>query len=185
MSTEVIPPSFFARDVEQVARDLLGSYLHARSDNGVVVGKIVETEAYGGPEDLASHAAFRKSGYVKYMWGPPGTLYVYKAYGVYPCFNVVTGDQGEASAVLLRALEIHTPEFDNTAASGPGRLGRVIGLKTAHNGHLLTEPPFWFSPREDEPERISTGVRVGVKRGEPHNWRFAIPGHPAVSRPKL
>jgi DNA-3-methyladenine glycosylase len=185
MHPEPLPVDFFERPVEQVARDLLGACLHAQTDSGILIGRIVETEAYGGPEDPASHAAFRKSGYVRYMWGPPRSLYVYKAYGVYPCFNVVTGEEGNASAVLLRALEILTPEHDVKSASGPGRLGRTIDLDTSHNGHLLIEPPFWFSEPTEPADEIATAVRVGVKRGEPLQWRFAIPGHPAVSRPRI
>lgn len=180
-----LPRSFFARPVEQVARDLLGTFLHVETTLEKIVGRIVESEAYGGVDDLASHAAFRKTGYVKHMWGPSGTIYVYKAYGVYPCFNIVTGDDGEASAVLLRAMEILEPEQDSRSASGPGRLGRHIGLSTSFNGTPITESPFQLFTGDTPPDTIATGPRVGVKRGDQRHWRFAIPGHPAVSRPRL
>ena len=179
------PESFYDRPVEQVAIDLLGSRLHAITHEANVGGIIVETEAYGGPEDLASHAAFRRTGLVQHMYGPPGTIYVYKAYGMYPCFNVVTGPDGEASAVLIRALSLVHPEPDNRSASGPGRLGRTIGLDTGHNGIWLTEPPFWITQPESGDFKVACGLRVGVKRGDDRHWRFAIEGHPAVSRPRL
>ncbi|MEX2425890.1 MAG: DNA-3-methyladenine glycosylase, partial [Thermomicrobiaceae bacterium] len=151
----------------------------------MITGIIVETEAYGGAEDLASHAAFRKTGYVTYMTGPSGTLYVYKAYGTYPCLNIVTGPEGKASAVLIRAISMQAPEPDDRSASGPGRLGRRIELSTAHNGHELLHPPFWIEPGSSETVEVATGPRVGVKRGDGRHWRFAIAGHPAVSRPRL
>jgi DNA-3-methyladenine glycosylase len=182
---EVLKESFFDRAVEQVSRDLLGAVLHAETVTGIVSGTIVETEAYGGPDDLASHAAFRKTGYVKHMWGPPGTIYVYKAYGMYPCFNIVTGQEGDAAAVLLRAISVLQPVLDDRVASGPGRLGRHVGLNTGHNGLLIFDRPFWISPATTAPNAIATAPRVGVKRGDRRHWRFAIAGHPAVSRPRL
>jgi DNA-3-methyladenine glycosylase len=179
-----INPDYYERPVEQVAQDLLGTRLCVRHGNIALEGMIVETEAYGGPEDLASHSAFRRNGVVQAMWGPPGTLYVYKAYGMYPCFNVVTGAEGEPSAVLIRAVSILSPERDNRVASGPGRLGRRIGLEIDHNGHKLTCPPFWIEPAQDSPGQISRGPRVGVQRGDHRHWRFTVADHPAVSRPR-
>lgn len=181
----ILNASFYDGPVEQVARDLLGARLHATGETGAIVGEIVEVEAYGGPEDLASHSAFRRTGLVQYMYGPPGTIYVYKAYGMYPCFNVVTGPDGQASAVLIRALSIIRPESDDRSASGPGRLGRYIGLDTDRNGHRLTVPPFWITRPEAIAGEIASGPRVGVKRGDHRHWRFAIAGHPAVSRPRM
>jgi DNA-3-methyladenine glycosylase len=184
MNRDPLPQEFYERPVEQVAPDLLGAFLHAETEITSVVGRIVETEAYGGPEDLASHAAFRKTGYVQWMWGAPGTIYVYKAYGMYPCLNIVTGPEGEPSAVLIRAMSIVVPELDNRSASGPGRLGRHVGLDTHHNGHELMTPPYWVTSSEDLPGHPVTGPRVGVKRGDGRHWRFAISQHPAVSRPR-
>lgn len=185
MSADPFPPGFYNRPVEQVARDLLGTRLFVDNAGIVLEGEIVETEAYGGPEDLASHSAFRRNGVVRAMWGPPGTLYVYYAYGMYPCFNVVTGPDGEPSAVLIRAVSIISPEHDDRSASGPGRLGKRIGLTTEHNGHQLSRPPFWITPAPSG-DRISVtaGHRVGVNRGDHRTWRFAVAEHPAVSRPK-
>jgi DNA-3-methyladenine glycosylase len=180
-----LPPEFYDRPVEIVARDLLGSGLVAINGGETIAGVIVETEAYGDEGDHASHAAFRRTGLVQAMWGPPGTLYVYKAYGMYPCFNVVTGPEGIPSAVLIRAMRILQPQRDDRAASGPGRLGRSIGLDIRHNGHHLTRPPFLINVGTLDSFDVTTGTRVGVKRGDQRPWRFAIAGHPAVSRPRL
>jgi DNA-3-methyladenine glycosylase len=185
MSRSALPASFYDRPVEQVARDLLGASLHAQAGDRAVVGQIVETEAYGGPDDLASHAAFRKSGLVRFMFGPPGSLYVYTAYGMYPCLNLVTGPDGEASAVLIRAISLVKPEPDDRTASGPGRLGRAIGLSVDHNGLPATGQPLSICQGESTVVEIVSGPRVGVKRGDHRHWRFAIPGHPAVSRPRI
>ena len=180
-----LQPSFYDRPAEQVARDLLGARLHAESESGLITGQIVETEAYGRPEDLASHAAFRKSGLVRYMSGPPGSIYVYTAYGMYPCLNLVAGPDGEPSAVLIRAVSLTCPEHDDRSASGPGRLGRAIGLSVEQNGALATGPPLWITPAGSDVGEIATGPRVGVRRGDHRHWRFAIAGHPAVSRPRI
>lgn len=181
--SDLLPTTFYEGPAEQVARDLLGAHLHACVEGQEIIGMIVETEAYGGAEDLASHASFRKNGVVQAMWGPPGTLYVYRAFGMYPCFNVVTGPKGEPSAVLIRAMSIQSPDPDDRAASGPGRLGRRLGLSTEHNGHHLSAPPFWIGPGHTPLADVRAGARVGVKRGDGRLWRFALAGHPAVSQP--
>lgn len=180
-----MPASFYDRQVEQVARDLLGAVLRAQTGQQTLIGRIVETEAYGGPEDLASHAAFRKTGLVRYMHGPPGSIYVYTAYGMYPCLNLVTGPDGEPSAVLIRAVSLIEPELDDRTASGPGRLGRAMGLSVDHNGTMATGSPISIIQGELPVPEIAAGPRVGVKRGDNRHWRFAIPGHAAVSRPRL
>jgi DNA-3-methyladenine glycosylase len=185
-STAALPRAFYDRNVEQVARDLLGTTLVARHGNVHVRGTIVETEAYGGADDPASHASFRKNGVVTAMWGSPGTLYVYAAFGVYPCFNVVTGEDGVPSAVLIRALSLWHPEIDNRVARGPGRLGRTIGLEIKHNTHPLDRSPYWIEPSPVHFDLfvndVETGTRVGVNRDDGRPWRFWIPEHPAVSR---
>jgi DNA-3-methyladenine glycosylase len=179
-----LPTDFYDRPVETVARELLGAWLVSRSGEELVAGIIVETEAYGGEDDLASHAAFRRNGVVRWMYGPPGTLYVYKAYGMYPCLNVVTGPEGTPSAVLVRAISLVHPSTDQQSASGPGRLGRLIGLDLSHNGHPLDRPPIWVQPGDDQPGELVAARRVGVNRGDHRHWRFAWRGHPAVSRPR-
>lgn len=184
--------AFYARPVLDVARDLLGCLLASRRDGATVAGVIIETEAYGGEDDPASHAAFRRNGVVAAMWGPPGHAYVYRAYGVYPCFNVVTGPAGQAAAVLVRAVA-PLVGVDVMAArrggatgprltSGPGRLAVAFGITQADNGRPLDTPPLWIEPGE-APARVVAGPRIGVRRGEPRPWRFGIADHPLLSRP--
>jgi DNA-3-methyladenine glycosylase len=182
-----LPAAFYDRPVTSVARDLIGATLVSEQAGTLVAGRIVETEAYGDERDPASHASFRKNGLVRAMWGAPGTLYVYTAYGLYPCFNAVTGPKGEAGAVLIRALEILHPEFDcgqrSGVASGPGRVGRAIALTVSANGASLRQRPIWVQGGEFTCE-IVTAPRVGVRRGTEVHWRFAVLGHHAVSRPR-
>lgn len=188
---DALPVERYHGSPVQVARDLLGCLLVSRRDDGLTAGLIVETEAYGGPEDAASHAAFRRSGPVVAMWGAPGTAYVYVAYGIYPCFNVVTGAPGEASAVLVRAiepvagLELMEQRRGTTGArvaAGPGRLSIALGISLEDNGRPLDRPPLWLQPGL-RPWGFVSGTRVGVRRAADRPWRFAVAGHPAVSRP--
>jgi len=182
------------RAAEQVAIDLLGCLLVTAIGGCVTAGWIVEAEAYGGPEDPASHASCRRNGLVQAMWGPPGHAYIYRAYGVFPCFNVVTGLPGEASAVLVRAIEpvVGVEEMARRRsvpagpriAAGPGKLGRALGLSIEQNGLSLDRPPVWIQPGRPV-EQIDCGQRVGVRRGTDRPWRFGIAGHPALSRPFL
>lgn len=186
-----LPQAWFSRTPDEVARDLLGCLLVSTHDEQLTVGIIVETEAYGGADDPASHASFRRNGLVQAMWGPPGTAYVYRAYGVYPCLNVVTGTEGRPSAVLLRAAEplvgidvmavrLNKP-VGTRLASGPGLLGRAFGASIADNGHVLSRPPLWLQAG-DLPEAVVAGPRIGISRGLERHWRFGVAGHPALSR---
>ena len=103
--TKLLPRSFYARDTKKVAKDLLGKMLVRKLTKGTIKGRIVETEAYYGEEDPASHAFRGRTERAKIMWGIPGTAYVYLIYGMYYLFNIVTEKKGKAGAVLLRALD--------------------------------------------------------------------------------
>jgi DNA-3-methyladenine glycosylase len=190
--TLALPLAWYARAPLVVARELLGCVVVAACTPGLVAGRIVEAEAYGGAEDPASHASFRRSGLVEAMWGAAGTAYVYRAYGVYPCHNVVTGREGEPAAVLIRALEllagaelaaerlskVQGPRL----AAGPGLTGRALGVTTGDNGRPLDRAPLWIQPGETVDE-VVTGPRIGVSRGRDQLWRCGIAGHPALSKP--
>src|SRR5512144_2148562 len=118
------PRSFYARDPRRVARELLGKVL-VHVDGGVRrAARIVETEAYAGEEDQASHARFGRTRRASIMFGPPGYAYVYLVYGLSHCFNVVTGEEGHASAVLVRAAEPVEGCLHST--TGPGNLCRAL-----------------------------------------------------------
>ncbi len=182
---------WYERSVIDVARDLLGCLIVSVLHGETVAGMIVETEAYDGEDDPASHSAFRKKGLVEAMWGPRGSLYVYRAYGMYPCFNVVAGPGRRPSAVLVRAISpvINADAMarrtgrppDQRVASGPGLTGRALGISPADNGHLLHEPPVWIQPG-DARGNVVAGPRIGITRGTEHHWRFGIEGHPALSK---
>lgn len=186
-----LPAVFYARPVVEVAQALLGCLVVSQLGGVTTAGIIVETEAYGGPDDPASHAAFRQNGVVQAMWGPPGHAYVYRAYGIYPCFNVVTGEEGHAAAVLVRALEpvVGLPAMakrrsvnaDLRMTNGPGKLALALGISIADNGRSLTSPPLWIQPHRPATDVVS-GHRIGIRRGTDRHWRFGIAGHPSLSR---
>ena len=158
-------------------------------------GKIVETEAYRGPEDLAAHSARGRTTRNDVMFGLPGFLYVYLIYGLHLCLNVVAGPGTKPEAVLIRALAIDegvelararrgasVPE--RRLASGPGNVGRALGISRSDNGVDLLDGPVGIEPRSDRP-RVTRGVRIGVDYAG--QWaarplRFWIADDPHVSR---
>lgn len=179
-----LPRDFYDRDALPAARELLGKYLvHVRQ--GVEqVGRIVEVEAYLGPHDLAAHSARGLTPGNKVMFGPPGHAYIYMIYGIYHCMNVVTGHEGEASAVLLRALEPVRNIEGKT--SGPGLLCKAMHLDRSMNGHDLVSDTLYIAANPDnETFEIIEKPRIGVDyAGE---WaekplRFYIKDNPFVSR---
>jgi len=179
-----LPRAFYDRETITVARDLLGKLL-VRVDGGVErIGKIVETEAYLGPHDLAAHSARGLTPRTKIMFGPPGHAYVYFIYGMYFCMNVVTEPEGHASAVLLRAIEpVRNVEG---RASGPGLLCRAMKIDKRLNGHdLLSDDFFIAAPASAEIFRTVKGPRIGVdyaKHWARRHLRFYIRGNAHVSR---
>src|SRR5436190_1716603 len=151
-----LPRSFYDRDTTLVARELLGKCLV----HGNQIGRIVETEAYLGPHDLAAHSARGRTQRNEVMFGPPGYAYVYMIYGMYFCMNVVTEEKGHASAVLLRALE---PVANLTGKTrGPGLLCNAIGIDKKLNGHDLLSDDFYIAIGQPEEFRIVKRPRIGV-----------------------
>jgi DNA-3-methyladenine glycosylase len=153
-----LEPSFAARAPTEVARALLGQVLVHLEDTGARAGRIVETEAYLGPEDLACHTSRGRTARTEVMFGPPGRAYVYLIYGLHHCFNVVTG---AGSAVLVRALEPLHGLPPGVRTDGPGRLTRALGITRAHNGLPLDEPPLYLAEGRDD-RSIAAGPRIGV-----------------------
>ena len=132
---KVLPTSFYARDAETVARALLGKVLVFRDQRL----RITETEAYVGTHDLACHASRGRTARTEVLFGPPGRAYLYLIYGVYDLFNVVTGEDGDAQGVLVRAGEPLANIEGKT--DGPGKLTRALGLTRELNRHDLTQAP--------------------------------------------
>jgi DNA-3-methyladenine glycosylase len=179
-----LPRSFYARDAVTVAQELLGKQLVVRHPQGLKVGRIVETEAYQGPDDLAAHSAGgRRTARTEIMYGPAGHAYVYFIYGMWNCLNVVSGTPGVPHAVLLRALEpvsgIDMPSW------GPGLLCRALGIDRSYNGRDLRGQELWIrSPRPRQPLRLGSGPRIGVDYAGAwarRPWRFFDLDSPFVS----
>ena len=188
--------AWFDRPAVAVARDLLGSRLVHAAPEGTVGGRIVEVEAYAGPEDLAAHSARGRTERNSVMFGPPGHLYVYLIYGLHHCMNVVTGPDDKPEAVLVRALEIDegvglarerrgSRPPDSRLAAGPGNVGQALGVDRTLNGIDLTSGPVHIVPASGRRPPIRSGPRVGVDYAG--SWadrpmRFWIADDPHVSR---
>ncbi len=177
--------SFYDRDTVEVARELLGMYLVYIRKGIQQVGKIVETEAYLGPHDLASHSSRGRTNRTEVMFGPPGHAYVYLIYGVHHCMNVVTEREGHASAVLIRALE--PIEGIDGKTHGPGLLCQAMRIDRSVNGWDLCKKPIFITPPPKEMGiKIEKRPRIGVNYAG--IWarrllRFYIRENPWVSRP--
>jgi DNA-3-methyladenine glycosylase len=163
-----VDESFFARDVDVVACDLIGRRLRVTCGGRETHSIIVETEAYGDASDLASHTAFRPGGKAAIMADRAGLVYVYSAYGMYPCFNLVTGRVGEASAVLLRGV---WRDGDPKPVLGPGRTTRLLGITEADHGAGVPGTRFGISFHREE-FGIETTRRIGIRRAIETEWRF-------------
>jgi DNA-3-methyladenine glycosylase len=185
-SMQILPQTFYDRDAESVARELLGKLLVRRVERRSRVGRIVETEAYLGPPDLAAHSSHGLTRRTAVMHGPPGHAYVYLIYGMHHCLNLVTGPGNYPSAVLLRALE-PVANLDSSSASGPGRLCRALDIDRRLNGHDLTRGELIVAepPEIPEPFEVVARPRIGVDyagewAGKP--LRFYIAGNRYISR---
>jgi DNA-3-methyladenine glycosylase len=183
--------AFYERPTVDVARALLGHVLVSVTPEGRTAGRIVETEAYLGADDPASHAARLRKGRVEAMWGEPGIAYVYRSYGIHAMLNVVTEPRGETGAVLVRALEPVTGmdlmrarrgiDGERLLCSGPGKLCEALGIGLdMHGTDIVTSDRLWISPGEP-PRDVSTSGRIGISRGQAHPWRFWTTGNPHVS----
>lgn len=191
---EVLPASFYAGAAEEVARKLLGARVVSLVGGERCAGEIVETEAYVGPHDDASHGAARVGRTARNgaMFGPAGRAYVYRIYGIHWCLNAVTGAEGYPAAVLIRALRPGEgieairarrpgrPERD--LLRGPGNLARGLGIDGSLNEHPLDGPPLWIERGEAVEEgEIAAGPRVGISRAVDWPLRFWVRGSRWVS----
>lgn len=191
----VLSPTQLQKGGEGAARDLLGCYLVSTIGGEVVGGKIVETEAYLGSRDPASHAAERVGRTERNapMFGPAGTAYVYFIYGMHWCLNVVIGKEGDPQAVLVRAIE---PEFggevirrrrkrDRDLTNGPARLCQALGIDGSLNGHRFGQDPlFLIGGDPTGAKEVGVSGRISVRRADDWPLRFYLRGHPDVSRGK-
>jgi DNA-3-methyladenine glycosylase len=205
-----LPRSFYTRPALQVARDLLGQTLIHETPGGRISGKIVETEAYIGEEDLACHARAGRTARTEVMYGEPGHAYIYLTYGMYWMLNLVAEPKDRPAAVLIRAVEplegrelmlenrlrgssfhkaerVPKPEqMEENLTNGPARLCLAFGITGVLNASDLTKPPLYV----EEGERVSdtataTSPRIGVAYAgawAKMPWRFFIRDNPFVSR---
>ena len=187
--------SFYARDPVTLARDLLGRILLYESPQGLVGGRIVETEAYTGETDPASHAFRGRSARNAVMFDKPGLAYVYFSYGMHHCLNVTADRVGVAGAVLLRALEpvqgIEVMQQTGVNGplerllSGPGKICKAFGLSLKDNGRDLVEGPLRIaSGREVPAAEVSVSPRIGISRAVTLPYRFFVSSSPSVSGPR-
>lgn len=193
---EPLPRDFYARDVLTVARELVGKHLVHLAPDGASAGRIVEVEAYRGPEDRAAHSAGgRRTRRTEVMFGAPGHAYMFLLYGTSWAFNVVTGQEGQPHAVLVRALEPlpplepicrrrrDMPPTRRELTNGPGKLCAALGLDGALYGHDLCEPPLFIADAPGKP-RIARSPRINIDyAGAWVNkpWRFYERGNRYVS----
>ena len=189
-----LPQSFYARETETVARELLGAILVCRTGEGVTSGRIVETEAYLGEHDLACHAAAGRTTRTDPLYGEPGTAYVYFIYGVHWCFNAVTRAVGLPSAVLVRAVQpIDGVELMRTRraaavrdvdlTNGPGKLCQAMGIDGGHNRLALQRPPIQILRARPVPDRdVEITPRIGITQCADWPLRWVIAGNPYLSR---
>jgi DNA-3-methyladenine glycosylase len=182
---------FFDRSVHLVARELIGCRLFFEGCGGV----IVETESYER-DDPACHAYVGLTARTEVIFGPPGRAYVYLSYGIHSLLNFVAEPEGEAAAVLIRALEPTTEieamrarrgeRPDRDLCSGPGKLTEALGIDLSQNEADLSRDPFLLLPRPEAWRgQVVAGRRVGITKAVERPWRFGLAGSPHVSKPAI
>jgi DNA-3-methyladenine glycosylase len=189
-SEERLGAGFFDRSVHEVARELIGCRLHYGGCGGVVV----ETESYER-DDPACHAYVGLTERTEVLFGPPGRAYVYLSYGIHSLLNAVAEGEGEAAAVLIRALEptVGLEQMrarrggrpDHELCSGPGKLTEALGIGLDANGSDLGSDPFLLLPPEPGwAADVLAGPRIGITKAVERPWRFCAAENPNVSRPR-
>ncbi len=193
----VLPREFYLRDTQTLARDLLGCELVCRTPAGETAGIVVETEAYLGVDDPASHAfGGRRTGRTEILFATPGGhAYIYLVYGLHLCLNLTTREAGVPECVLLRALapaggvelmrQRAKTNREERLASGPGRLCRALGIEREMNGADLTGGRLFLRPGRAAAAEVAVAARIGIDyAGEAREWplRFFLAGNRCVSR---
>lgn len=193
---------FFNRDSRIVGRELLGKVLIRREGQKKLAGRVVEVEAYLGKDDPAAHSFGGPTPRNMVMFGPPGFAYVYFIYGNHYCLNVSCQPEGNAAAVLFRALEplagieqmalsrdltIEGPKDLRLLTSGPGRMAEAFGVtRERDNGKDLADSrsDLWLGEDGFVPPETLATKRIGITKAADRKWRYLIKGNPFVSGPK-
>jgi DNA-3-methyladenine glycosylase len=183
---------FYNRPTLKVAKELLGKYLVVEKDGNYVSGKIVETEAYIGPNDPASHVYRGTTPRNRIMFGDPGYAYVYFTYGMHHCLNFVTERKGFPAAVLIRALEPmdgieimkkrRKVEDLKNLTNGPAKLCQALGIDRTLNGADLCSNTIYVEDRGNKPIKIASSSRMGITEGKDKKWRFYVENNKFVSK---
>jgi len=194
-NTVKVPRSLYEQATVDVARQLIGKYLVRRHPDGLTAGKIVEPEAYVGPEDRACHASRGRTPRTEVMFGSPGHAYVYLIYGFHHMLNIVTEQKDFPAAVLIRAVEPtqgialmqarRGTEDVHNLASGPGKLCEAFAIDRSLNGIDICGRILYLEDRVEPDEKIVTRPRIGVDyagKWKHKPWRFLIRGNKFVSR---
>lgn len=189
-----LPRTFYERNTVRVAKELLGKVLVRRLRPMRLEGIIVETEAYRGRDDAASHACRGPTKRNQVMFGEPGHAYVYFTYGIHYCLNVSTEPTGQPGAVLIRAaqpikgitemMSRRGTRHVKDLANGPAKLTQAFAVTRTLNGHDLTSGKKLYiaEPSHPEPCTIETGTRIGITASAEKPWRFFVKGIPFVSK---
>jgi len=168
--------------VEKAARSLLGMHLRTEFGGRATEILVAEVEAYGGSDDAASHAYRGPTARNQSMFGPPGTLYVYRSYGIHWCANISVGPEGTGRAVLLRGgvplegepvMQQRRGRKDQIA-DGPGKLAQALGIDGTHDGTSVLDGPVYLLPRDIEEPSIVATPRIGISGAKERLWRFVL-----------
>ena len=191
----ILPASFYARETECVARDLLGTVLQCTTAAGTTRGIIVETEAYIGEHDAACHAAAGLTRRTDPLYGPPGIAYVYFIYGMYWCFNAVTRPKGLPSAVLVRAVEPldgidlmrarrpHVSRQNRDLTNGPGKLTLALGIDGTMNQLSLQHSSLVIREYTSYPDtQVAITPRIGITKAADWPLRWIVAANPYISK---
>lgn len=203
---EKLAREFYTGDTLEVSRRLLGKYLVHKVKGVELIGRIVEVEAYKGPQDKAAHSYNnRRTERVEVMYGPPGFAYIFSIYGMYYCMNVVTGEAETPNAILIRALEPISPlnqlslnrysksysdlskRYIINMTNGPGKLCKALKIdKTNYGNDLCGDELYLLDKGDNEEFQICTSPRINIDYAEEaihYPWRFFIKDNPFVSFP--
>ena len=189
-----ISANFFDRPTLRVAQELLGTILIRRINGQTLSARIVETEAYIGEDDPASHAFGGITPRNKLMFGPAGHAYIYFIYGNHHCLNFVTESEGYPAAVLILALQPLTgikrmaknrgDVRPGNLTNGPGKLCRALRIDKKMNGTSLDSDQLYLVESNQEKIEVGNSPRIGVSRGKNRKWRFFVINNPFVSASK-
>lgn len=180
MSPSHVLEQHLRKDVLEVAPWLLGCTIRTQIDGKVTEVRLTEVEAYVGERDPASHAYRGVTNRNRSMFGPPGTLYVYRSYGIHWCMNIVVEDEGVPHAVLLRGgeptrgiavIEARRGRKDHLT-DGPGKLCQAMGVDGGHDGTSVLSGPVRLGAAEDRPASITATPRIGITKATDKRWRF-------------